>query len=265
MNDMTLYENIPESSFPIRLLDFFDDSYKFPLHWHEHIEIHYIFSGAATIRCADEIIKLSQGDCIITNGNELHHGLGGYCSYGCMILPPSFLDDTHILFKRIAHDDTITKIFQEIYDSFRGQEIEYKYKIKGYTNLLIAHLIRNYSREILSENMYLNRMQKLDKINKAVQYINEHFTEKITTVELSNITHLSEGHFCNVFKEATGMTAKEYINELRIKKATYLISTTDMTITEAAMCSGFSDANYFTRIFKKLTGKTPYSLRRKKE
>ena len=38
-------------------------------------------------------------------------------------------------------------------------------------------------------------MQKLDKINNAVQYINDHFSEKITTVQLAELTHLSEGHF----------------------------------------------------------------------
>lgn len=47
MNDLTLYEQIPKSSFPIRLLDFHNEPYTFPIHWHEHIEIHYIFSGTA--------------------------------------------------------------------------------------------------------------------------------------------------------------------------------------------------------------------------
>lgn len=115
---------------------------------------------------------------------------------------------------------------------------------------------------MLSENLYLNRMQKLDKINNAVQYINKHFADKITTIELAKLTHLSEGHFCNIFKEATGMTAKEYINEVRIKNAVELISSTDMTITEAAMYSGFSDSNYFTKMFKKVMGKTPSSIRK---
>lgn len=262
MNDLALYEKIPESSFPIRLLDYSDEAYSFVQHWHEHIEIHYIFSGKGVIRCADEIIDLSPDDCIIINGNELHQGLSGKCSYGCMILPPSFFDDVHILFNRMAKDSTVSKMFKAIYSSLRKQEIESKHEIKGYTNLLIAHLIRNYSKETLSESMYYHRMQKLDKINSAVQYINEHFTDKITTSQLAAITHLSEGHFCNVFKDATGMTAKEYLNDLRIKKAAQLISNTDMTITEAAMCSGFSDANYFARMFKKLTGKTPYSLKR---
>ena len=216
MNDLTLYEQIPKSSFPIRLLDFHNEPYTFPIHWHEHIEIHYIFSGTATIRCAYTFIELSPNDCVIVNGNELHQGIDGICDYGCMILPPSFFYDSHIIFDRAFKD----------------------------------------------ENLYLSRMQKLDKINNAVQYINDHFSEKITTVQLAELTHLSEGHFCNTFKEATGLTAKEYINEVRIKNAADLIKSTDMTIAEAAMYSGFPDANYFTKMFKKLIGTTPTSLRK---
>lgn len=263
MNDVALYEIIPKSSFPIRLLDYSNEQYAFALHWHEHIEIHHIFSGTAVIRCADEIIELSQNDCVIINGNELHQGMGGVCSYGCIILPPSFFDDAHVVFDRTARSEAITDMFTKIYKSFREQKTEYKHEIKGYTNLLVANLIRNHTKETLSENLYLNRMQKLDKINNAVKYINENFTEKITTSKLAEMTHLSEGHFCSIFKEATGMTAKEFINELRIKKAADLISSTNMTITEAAMYSGFPDANYFTKMFKKSMGQTPSSIRKK--
>ncbi len=262
MNNLTLYEKIPKSSFPIRLLDYSNEPYTFSIHWHEHIEIHYIFNGTATIRCADEIIELSDGDCVIVNGNELHQGMHGVCSYGCMILPPSFFDDTRIIFDRTFKDSRVTEMFTKIYESFRKQNAGYKHEIKGYANLLAAYLIQNHTREMLSENLYLNRIQKLDKINNAVQFINEHFTDKITTVELAKLTHLSEGHFCNIFKEATGMTAKEYINEVRIKNAAELISSTNMTITEAAMYSGFSDSNYFTKMFKKIMGKTPSSIRK---
>lgn len=262
MNDLTLYEQIPKSSFPIRLLDYMDEPYTFAIHWHEHIEIHYIFSGNATIRCADEVIRLGGGDCVVVNANELHQGIQGVCSYGCMLLPPSFFDDTHIIFTRTFVDDTVAEMFEKIYDAFRGKNVGYGHEIKGYTNLLVAYLIQNHAQELLSESVYRNRIQKLDKINNAVQYINEHFTDKITTEHLAQLTHLSEGYFCGVFKEATGMTAKEYINEVRIKNAEELILSTDMTIGEAAACSGFTDANYFTKMFKKVTGKTPGCLRK---
>ncbi len=262
MNDLTLYEKMPESNFPVRLLDYVEEPYRFSLHWHEHTEIHFIFQGQALLRCGDEQIALSENDCVIINGNELHQGLEGKCSYGCMILPPSFFDDTHIVFQRLNHDGVVADFFAKIYASFRAASSGYRHEIKGYTHLLVAYLAKHYAQETLSESLYLHRLQKLDKVNSAIRYINENYTEKITTAELAGIVHLSEGHFCCVFREATGMTAKAYINALRIRKASELLSHTDMTVTEAALCCGFSDPNYFARLFRKNTGKTPFSLKR---
>lgn len=264
MNDLTLYEEIPKSSFPIRLLDWKFGPYKFALHWHEHIELHYIFKGTARIRCADEILTVSEGQCVIINGNELHQGVGGTCSYGCMILPPEFFDNTRAVFERVITDSFISEMFQNIYTSLRSDKIESGFEIKGYTNLLAARIMSRYSKELLTENIYAARIQKLDKINNAVQYINEHFSGKITTTDLARLTHLSEGHFCSVFKEATGMTSKEYINSVRIKNAENLLLSTDMSIADAAMYSGFPDANYFTKMFKKANGITPCRFRKQK-
>lgn len=262
MNDLTLYETIPKSKFPIRLLDYVNESYVIVPHWHEHIEIHYMFDGQRSLKCGDEEITVKKGQCVIINGNELHQGTGEKCSYGCMILPPSFFDDKYIVFERIAEDEVVTELFERIYCAFREKSNTSDFEIKGYTNLLLAHLIRNYSAKQLSENVYTSRMKKLDKINEAIKYINEHFHEQITTKHLSDLIHISEGHFCGLFKEATGVTAKEYINKVRVKNAEELILSTDMNISEAGMCSGFSDANYFTRMFKRYTGKVPSDLRR---
>lgn len=262
MNDLTLYETIPKSKFPIRLIDYINEPYIIVPHWHEHIEIHYIFDGTGLLKCGEEEINVKKGQCVIINGNELHQGTGEICNYGCMILPPSFFDDKYIVFERIAEDDTITELFGRIYKSFRTKSNTSDFEIKGYTNLLTAHLIRNYSAEMLSENLYASRMRKLDKINEAIKYINEHFHEHITTSFLAELIHISEGHFCGLFREATGVTAKEYINKVRVKKAEELILSTDMNISEVGICSGFCDANYFTRTFKKYTGKVPSDLRK---
>ena len=62
-------------------------------------------------------------------------------------------------------------------------------------------------------------------------------------------------------KEVTEKTAKEYILSLRIEKAVELLDSTEMTITEICYCCGFSDPNYFTRMFKQITGKLPSKIR----
>ena len=85
--------------------------------------------------------------------------------------------------------------------------------------------------------------------------------EKITIDQLTAITCLSRDHFSHLFKKLTGRSVNEYINGMRIDKAEMLIKNTDMNITEIAMATGFNDANYFSRIFRKYK-KTPPSAAR---
>ena len=104
MNRIELYEKIPKDSFPVRITPFLDNNYKFPAHWHEHTELHYFFKGMGRLRYGEEHIELSEGDCVIINGNELHGGEGSStrkCSYLCIIIPPSFFELNHIIFEKV--------------------------------------------------------------------------------------------------------------------------------------------------------------------
>lgn len=261
MNDIKLYEKIPVDEFPIRLLEFEKDSFVFPLHWHEHTEIHFIFNGTAEIRCGDKIMKLKANDCVIVNGNELHEGLGGSCDRGCIILPPSFFENNRVTFNIMICDKIITELVTKIFSEFREQDSVTSLSLKGYTYLLVSYLLRHYSTKVFTEPSYRQHFEKLNKVNNVIKYINENYVDNITTSELADIVHISEGHFCHIFKEITGKTAKEYLNSIRIKKAAALLSETSMTVTEVAYCCGFSDSNYFARIFKKYTGHTPSAVR----
>lgn len=262
MNDIQLYEKIPEDDFPVRLHRYNNHPFRFCLHWHEHTEIHFIFGGSAQIRCADEEIHLKKGDCFIVNGNELHEGLSGVCDYGCIILPPSFFENNHVIFENLINDSAAAELIASIFAEYEEFNPVSSLAIKGYTYVLISYLIKNHTLKTLSESTYRQYSEKLGRVNNAIKYINENYSESIATSELADMVHMSEGHFCHVFKDVTGKTAKEYINSIRVKRAAALLSGTGMTVTEAAYCCGFSDSNYFARIFKKYTGSTPNSLRK---
>ena len=263
MNDIRLYEFIPEKRFPIILHDYVGENYDFPLHWHENIEIHYLFSGNGTLLCRGEETRLRKGDCAIVNGNELHKGCEGKCDYACIIFPVSFLGEERVLFPTLVQDLKVGEIFCKMYAALREHGAGYELEIKSHTYMLLAHLVKHHVKEHLSERLYDQWSDKLERINEAVRYMEEHFTEAVTTEELSRMIHLSEGYFCSLFKEVTGKTAKEYINSLRLTRAREILSSTDMTVTEAAFCCGFSDANYFTRLFKKETGISPREFRKR--
>ena len=261
MKNMDLYEHIPENGFPLRMHVNKFKKYNFKSHWHEHVEIHCVFKGVARLRCGDETVSLSEGDCAVINSNELHAGVGGECGYWCLIIPPEFFGNNHVIFQRVIRDKGLFEMMSEIFDADKKMDSIRSLEITGYTYLMISRLIREYSRENLSELSRRRYIEKLEKVNKAIQFIEERFTENITTESLSEMVHLSEGYFCHLFKEVTGRSSKDYILGLRIKKAEKLLASSSASVTEVCYTCGFSDPNYFTRIFKKKVGKQPTQYR----
>lgn len=262
MNDIRLYEKIPANDFPIRLLILKSEKSSMTPHWHEHTEMLYIFSGTGSVLYSGKTIEVKAGDLVIANQNEIHTGANGTCTYGCILLPPSFFDDNHVIFENLVRDDEIRLPAESIFKEFSEKKTAYKTAIRAHTYMLITVLTRKYSRDILDDKAYKLRVEKLNKINKAIEYINENYTDDISTEFLSETVHISVWHFCRLFKELTGKTPKRYINDIRIEKACGLIKNTDMTITEIAGCCGFNDMNYFSRYFKLRMGTSPTKYRK---
>jgi len=91
----------------------------------------------------------------------------------------------------------------------------------------------------------------------VLHYIHENLTEKIAVDKLCRKAYLSRNMFFTWFKEQFGVTPLEYINKERIKLAKQLLADKRNSISNVSMQCGFSDVNYFVRIFKKTEGITP--------
>ena len=265
MNDINLYERIPHEQFPIRMLIYNENGYIFPQHWHEHTEVHYIFKGNGRLKCGEHYFDLQAGDCAIVNGNELHEGKGGKCDYVCLIIPPSFFEQNHSIFEHIVRDERVSDLIMKIYEKYTSHSGIDTLEIKGYMYFLVSHLLRNYSVKTLGETLYSGYVSKLNKINEVIKYIGCNYASQLTTRTLAEYAHLSEGYFCQIFKEVTGKSAMQYINNLRVNKAHKMLTGTHMNISEIAFCCGFDDANYFSRIYKKFKGETPLCTRAREE
>ncbi len=91
----------------------------------------------------------------------------------------------------------------------------------------------------------------------VLHYIHEHLTDRILVNEVCRKAYLNRNAFFAWFKEQLGITPVEYINAERIKLAKQLIAEKRYSIAQVGANCGFSDANYFARVFKKLEGITP--------
>lgn len=99
--------------------------------------------------------------------------------------------------------------------------------------------------------------QSMGVINKARQYIDENYMKELTLDDVSRVVNISSYYFSKVFKEETGENFIDYLTKLRIEAAKKLLRTTTKSMKEISAEVGYSDPNYFSRNFKKYTGKTP--------
>ncbi|MHC1693558.1 MAG: helix-turn-helix domain-containing protein [Sphaerochaetaceae bacterium] len=100
-------------------------------------------------------------------------------------------------------------------------------------------------------------------IQKIVTYLTCHLDEDVTVVDLSKIHRMHVSHISRKFKQETGMSIPEYVNQQRIGLGKLYFETGNCSITEVSGMLGYHDSNYFGKIFKKVTGDTPSQYLRK--
>lgn len=101
----------------------------------------------------------------------------------------------------------------------------------------------------------------MSKLNKVLEYIEDMHTENITIESACKLVNLSPYYFCRLFRNSTGRTFTEYVNHVRMNKAVLLLKNTELSISEIALNTGFNDANYFSRMFRKYKKESPSNIR----
>ena len=107
-------------------------------------------------------------------------------------------------------------------------------------------------------------VQHSPEIERVMAYINEHFKENPSTKELSEIACLSPYYFIRFFRKETGLTPHEYILNLKMRTAKYLLRKTLLSVKDICFESGFGSESVFCAAFKKMTGESPSVYRRKR-
>lgn len=125
------------------------------------------------------------------------------------------------------------------------------------------------SRALLYELLYLYftdaaRAQRsrtdYNKLKPAIHALDTAYTEDTSVAQLAALCGLSETHFRRLFVKLLGTTPTEYRIHKRILRAKDLLMSGQYTVAETARAAGFSDASYFSRVFRAHTGTSPRSF-----
>lgn len=284
MDDNTLcYDDMSDKNLFMKIIkeEYETPGLIFSSHWHEQIQFLYFTHGNAVIRCNSRKFEVTANDFAIINSRELHYieNIGGSLTLYMIKIDLTFiysnkadsiqaqfltpLSQNLILFENVVrNDESLLRCVNRMIREYFTKEIGFELAIKSQVYDLIVILLRGYVKKIYNENELKSKLLLLQHLKNVITYIENNFTEKIDLERLSKIAGFSKGHFCRLFKQITGMSAIDYINNLRINKAFDLLKSSDLNITEIAVSCGFNDSNYFSRIFKKHKKISPMQMKK---
>ncbi|MDQ0089595.1 two-component system response regulator YesN [Paenibacillus anaericanus] len=138
------------------------------------------------------------------------------------------------------------KLFKMIDQAFDIHELE---------NILLAFL------DNLKGIVRHSDQQQSMIIQQVYDYVNENYANDISLTEMSHKLHLNYSYLSSYFKQRTHENLTSYINRVRTDKAKELLLDYKLSISEISRLTGFSEHNYFSKVFKKMTGMTPVEYR----
>jgi len=107
----------------------------------------------------------------------------------------------------------------------------------------------------------LKDVKHAEVMQKALKYVNAHYTEEITLDEVAASVFLSPTYFSKLFSEEMGCRFTAFLNNVRIEKSKLLLKGTDISLVDIAGLVGYEDQSYFTKVFKRVTGASPGKYR----
>ncbi len=240
-------------------------------HFHKHYEIYYLIRGHRRYFIENEIMDLFPGDIILIPGMTTHKVLhtpdsDSHEYHERFLLSPQKADipdvflpcfDQH--FYRLSEDAR-----KEILDCFHSLQARSKTK-DAYTeyhnqaNLIKILCVLAGQPTCEKQTLALSKNDLL--MQDAALYIKNNFTRQLTLEELAQKYSFTKEYFSSLFKDVTGFGFNEYLNQMRMAQATHLLISTTMSVTEIASMCGFNDSNYFSKVFRKITGYSPIGFR----
>ncbi|GAA0405994.1 response regulator [Paenibacillus motobuensis] len=125
-----------------------------------------------------------------------------------------------------------------------------------------------WRRQIVSRLLAASRMlihahsKDIHIIHDIAKYLEQHYSEEISLQDISSRFFLSREYISRKFKQEFGVTVLDYLSSIRIEKAKLLLMNPHLRIIQVAEMVGYHDEKYFSKVFKKLEGRTPNDYRK---
>ncbi|MBQ8374210.1 MAG: helix-turn-helix domain-containing protein [Clostridia bacterium] len=240
------------------------------LHSHSHFEIYYLTKGSRTFLLSNALYKLDAPIVVIIPPHVMHKTEGGAFERYNINVSDSYLDE----FQRHIFKENSLKIIRptkkaheemtKIFETLQGVDRRQKYgeqKIKTLFSYAIYLLSENLGNEQFSPAA-ADESDMPPTILKVIDYLNNHFSDRITLDDLAAEFFLSKGTLVYNFNKYAHCSPIDFLLTVRLTKAKEMLLKTKKSVNEIAELCGFSSANYFGLIFKRKENLSPANYRK---
>ena len=257
------------------------ESGSFMWHWHPEIEITYVQKGTMCYKVNHMVYHLKEGDIVFNNSGALHSGTMEN-QKDCAYIPVTF--DSRLIygfFQSTVNSKYVDPVIQDSmlpaicidqsepwHKPFREyllRIIDLDEKKPDFYELDITICLQSMWRLLLEHITYepqASRENSLeyDRIKKILSYIEENYQNKITLNDIAGHIHLCESECTRLFKRHMNTTLFALLQEYRIERSLEFLQD-DQPVSAVADKAGFSDPNYYSKVFAKIKGCSPREYR----
>lgn len=242
-----------------------------------HVSTHgalssYLFfivtKGSGTFLYQNTTYQLSQGDCVFIDCRKTYSHCSSedlwelkwihFFGHNMDRIYEKYLESGEKPVFRSNNVEVFLQLWEQILHCANTTTLTAEMEIYSSLTALVSAL--------LHEHENLNAISYSEHSNQNLQniknYLDKHYTEKITLDFLSCHFYINKYYLTRIFREKFGVSITGYLLQLRITRAKELLRFTGLSIEQISHECGMSDANYFSRVFKKIEGTTPGQFRK---
>lgn len=239
-------------------------------HFHEELEIFYVLSGRCAVMTQKTNFLLSSEDFAVFNPYEHHEH---YKEAGCHTLS-AFISLPILQQAELGRVDCCSYKMPDKADHLRliranlalifknEQDPSGKLRLQSLSHLFGILSVLKLQFEVVDSDR-LAEMPDIGRLQRALDYIGRHYCEELSMQEVAQWVHLSKSQLSRDFQRIMNESFSDYLRHLRLNHASYLLRSTDRSITDIALDSGFSNSNTLIINFRQEYGETPGSYRKR--
>lgn len=254
-------------------------------HNHTFFELTYVYDGTCEENINGQFVKMRTGDFLVIPPG-VAHSISVFDKSIIIQIPVKKATLESIFFNFIRDDNILAMFFiNSIYARHINDYIIFHSGDDFHIRTAVTHLLlENINREKFWLNMMINttmnifgillrnyeKSVELPSIVKKsdvqrfglIRFIQENYTD-ITLNKIAGKFHYTPEYTSKLIKETTGMNFKEILQRIRIERAVFLLTDTNLTITNIGLSVGYENVEHFIRTFKKIHGMTPSAYRKR--